>query len=622
MYVAIVSNIQNGIGLQKDYELLRGLLEQFGHEVVGIQYDAPRPDGLRYFDLAIFLETMPATYLKIAKTNWAFLNPEWTRQDMVRIAENYMSRILCKTKEAERILKPIFPDKTFFTGFMSEDHYDARIRRFPKFLHIGGNSSWRGTQEVIDAWWWKKNGLKIEADLTVVSKAVKEQELPERVTLVKTVEDLELRFLQNSHKFHLYPARTEGYGHAYHEAFGVRAVVVTTKAPPMDEMQTAYKIPFSGKYQHCLADLYEVSAINIHEAVQLVLDMEKRHGFEQRKTREEFEKCNAEFSMQMQAHLDDVKPSVLVRKTKLKPLGLKIAFLGNFDPQESTENMILWALENRLGHEVVKLQENRVTVRDLQDILPIADLFLWVRTPDFLKVSDYDMEAFLLELKENGIPSLSVHLDKFWGIPQRETLIGKIPFWKTAHVWTADGSRDKEFRERGVNHYWMQPAVSEVYCHPGTPRDEYRCSVGFVGARSYHSEYPFREDLLAFLEEEYGEDFKHITGLRGHGLNDFYASCKICVGDCFQAGTPRYWSDRVPETCGRGGFLLHPEVEGLDLPLAFYKPQNIDSLRKKIKLWLDHEPQREYTKTMCQLDVAKSHTWTVRMDQILKQVYR
>src|SRR5207253_727317 len=112
-------------------------------------------------------------------------------------------------------------------------------------------------------------------------------------------------------------------------------------------------------------------------------------------------------------------------------------------------------------------------------------------TPGWLQVPDEEMFKLLEWCKNEGVKTLSIHLDKFWSIPDREFLIGKIPFWKTAYCFTADGSRQEDFAKRGVNHFWMRPAVSEVYCHPGTPREEYHCDVGFVGAKEYHSEYPF-----------------------------------------------------------------------------------------------------------------------------------
>jgi hypothetical protein len=236
-------------------------------------------------------------------------------------------------------------------------------------------------------------------------------------------------------------------------------------------------------------------------------------------------------------------------------------------------------------------------------------------------VPDSEMFAFLDSLRARKIPSFGVHLDKFFGIPEREKLIGKIPFWKLQYLFTADGSRQEDFAKLGINHFWMKPAVSEVYCHPGIPRDEYRCDVGFVGARGYHAEYPFRRQLVEFLEVEYGDRCKIIEGgLRGHALNDFYASCRVIVGDCIFAGTPYYYSDRAPETTGRGGFLLHPEVQGMDIPCPVYKAQNLSDLKESIEHWIPQDETRRYMAQVLIEYVREHDTWTVRLAEIMKVV--
>jgi hypothetical protein len=251
-----------------------------------------------------------------------------------------------------------------------------------------------------------------------------------------------------------------------------------------------------------------------------------------------------------------------------------------------------------------------------------SDTLIWVRTPGWLKVPDDEMFMLLHDLHKKGVKTLSVHLDKFWGIPEREALIGKIPFWKTQYVFTADGSQQEAFAKREVNHFWMKPAVSEVYCHPGTPRDEYRCDVGFVGARGYHSEYSFRPQMIEFLEQTYGGRFKHVQGVRGHLLNDVYASMKVVVGDCFQAGTPFYWSDRLPETCGRHGLLLHPDVEGMrEGDCVLYAPQNLTALGCQIDFLLAlNDYSRKSVRDNCARKTLEHDTWTVRLHEILEVV--
>jgi len=618
MRFAIVSNLGSRIGLFRDAELLTEYLESLGHEVQAYQFDDSSQSEFPHFDVAIFLEVIPRHYLGLADTKWAWLNPEWLKPDVLELARKYFSMIFTKTREAHRIISELIPGKTSYTGFLTRDQLDESVKRELRVLHVGGNSSLRGTQAVMDAWRWKYNGHALTIPLTVVSRSYT-GDVPDGVTLLREVSEEELKQLQNSHAIHLYPSGTEGFGHALHEALGVGAAIITTGAPPMNEIMPCYVLPATGKTQYNYADVYEVSALDIHATVLgAAEDFAKKDfpGAFSIAARDMFVISNQAFKAAMDIHIACCsKPAIIEAGIGISEKET-VAFLGNFDAPESTENMIRWALE-RLDYEVIPLQENTTNLREIAHATQFADFFLWVRTPGWLRVPEGEMREFLAQLKRDEKPSFSIHLDKFWGIPEREKLIGYHPFWRTQFVFTADGSRREDFKARGVNHYWMQPAISEVYCHPGIKIAPYTCDVGFVGAADYHSEYPFRRKLVDFLKEEYGTRFQHITNLRGHGLNDFYASCKVAVGDCIFAGTPKYWSDRVPETIGRGGFLLHPEVEGLPLDIATYKPQDLASLKQAIDYWVLHDEEREKLRFELMESFHFSDTWTVRMSSIM-----
>ena len=628
MNIAIISNINNQIGLQREYELLKIYLIGLGHIVAGYQYDDPiQTETVEKYDLAIFLEVVPRNMLGFSDRRWIFPNPEWTTPQILEHIDRSFEKILTKTKEGQRIFEELFPGRTHYTGFLCRDQYDPKVPRCPYVLHLAGNSTIRGTDAVLDAWRWKKNGERLDYGLIVIGTAKFPHEPGEftekrgewdfeRVTFQERVTEEQLRFYQNTAMIHLLPSGTEGFGYALHEAMSVGAQIVTLGAPPMTEIPHSYflRAHQAGKYN--LADIYQTDAIEIFEAVNCVREMLPK-DFPRLQVRESFLQGNKFFVEQMEKHLG--APLIKVTRQHSRTDGRKgIAFLGNFEAHESTENMIRWALEERLGYKVDILQENRVGISALRDAMDWNDAFLWVRTPGWLQVGDKEMFKFLDDMKGKKLPTLSVHLDKFWGIPAREKKIGVEPFWMVDHVWTADGSRDDDFKERGVNHHWMRPAVSEVYCHPGRPYDHLRCDVGFVGAKDYHEEYPFRRQLVEWLEQTYGDRFKHVTNIRGHELNDFYASCKVVVGDCIFAGTPRYWSDRLPETCGRYGYLVHPKIDGLDVPVVTYQPQDLESLHATIEtsLLIDRE-ERELIIRMCAETVWDAHTWTERMLQIL-----
>jgi hypothetical protein len=624
MNIAIVTNLSAGIGLFRDSELLTAFLKERNHAVFPLQFDdldqaQAMKSGSTAIDLTIFLEVIPREFLGIAPVNWLFANVEWMTPDKIVTAERYIDRIFAKTREAKRILDPLFHGNVVYTGFLTRDQYLPDVVRKRQFLHIGGNSSLRGTKTLIDAWRWKKNGAGLDIPLIVVSTTVGDLDLPENVRLIsERMTDEDLQILQNESMFHIYPSATEGFGHALHEARSVNALLMTTGSPPMSEAPRLGTYFFEGKKYgtYNLADLYEVDALEVFKGVEFV----KEPGAIPISSRDDFFKGNRRFALLFDRQLDnEVKPLTPIRTRHSKGKRERIAFLGNFIPEDSTENMVKWALE-RLEYPVTAIQENESSLQQLQEDMDFHDLFIWIHTPRYLGISNDGMLKFLAHLKDEGIPTVSMHLDKFWGLPEREAQIGVEPFWKTEFVFTADGSRQNQFRERGVNHYYMRPAMSEVYIHPGVPRGTFLCDVGFVGAKGYHKEYPFRRELVDFLETRYGDKFHHVTSLRGHGLNDFYASCKVSVGDCIFAGTPNYYSDRAPETCGRHGFLIHPRVEGLEIPLATYVPQSTESLGEAIDWWLGHSAKRMEVRGLATAHVAENDTWTIRMRQILSIV--
>lgn len=73
-----------------------------------------------------------------------------------------------------------------------------------------------------------------------------------------------------------------------------------------------------------------------------------------------------------------------------------------------------------------------------------------------------------------------------------------------------------------------------------------------------------RESFVAEMRDRYGGDFVHYQkGLHGDKLAQTIAESKIVVAPDSPV-TDRYWSNRVYNVLGMGGFLLHPYTDGLD----------------------------------------------------------
>lgn len=313
--------------------------------------------------------------------------------------------------------------------------------------------------------------------------------------------------------------------------------------------------------------------------------------------------------------------------------------IGNFGPSHSTENHLLQALVG-LDHDVTPVQENDVEAWRDTDSSPLwrsrPDVVLWTRTGwdwDSLGIAPAEMHVlqhrFLERCENAGIPTVGYHLDRWWGLA-REHEVATEPFFSCSLVCTADGGHDKEWADAGVNHAWFPPAVSLYECEPAQPEEAYASDIAFVGSwQGYHPEWEHRAQLVAWLSETWGDRVRFWPqpgqpAVRGHALRQLYASVKVCVGDsCLVPaadGTPveRYWSDRVPETLGRGGILVHPWVEGLPfLPgvhLWAWHLGDFDALHEVVGLALGQSDDgRARMREDARRIVRRHHTYSARM---------
>jgi len=307
----------------------------------------------------------------------------------------------------------------------------------------------------------------------------------------------------------------------------------------------------------------------------------------------------------------------------------RVVYVGNFGPPHSTENEVLRAL-SRLGHDVEARQEQeQATWSQRVD----ADVFLWTRTRSLSEQVDVELrDGMLNDCRERGIPTVGYHLDRWWGLG-REPEVGVDPFFRVSLLCTADGGHDQQWADRGVRHVWFPPAISEFECGLGRDRVEFHSYVAFVGSWDGYGHpewWPQRSRMLAHVESWYGDAFarwplRGRSAIRGVDLKDLYASTDVVVGDSCLApaadGTPmtRYWSDRVPETLGRGGILVHPDVEGMDcdMPLFTYDLGDMDMLHDRIETLLSWSP--ENTMKMRRQAVAWTQmfdTYTARMRRL------
>ncbi len=314
---------------------------------------------------------------------------------------------------------------------------------------------------------------------------------------------------------------------------------------------------------------------------------------------------------------------------------MRVAYIGNVGPgsaPHSTENHVRRALEHN-GHQVLPIHEQRF------DWSPGAvphdvGFVLWTHTHGFAPERTHTrQERFLHAMRVRDVPTVGYHLDRWFDL-RRERQLGE-PFFRCSLVCTADGGNQDRFAERGIEHVWFPPGVSAGECEPGTYRPELVSDVAFVGSwqGGYHQESAHRAELVDWLRQTYEERCRFWPApgehaVRGEALRDLYASANVLVGDSCLVGTGKnrsYISDRIPETLGRGGLLVHPYVEGVTdgtlyedgEHLVTWNPGRWDELAGHLDWLLSDDGARERISKAGREHVLEHHTYEVRMRQLV-----
>lgn len=312
----------------------------------------------------------------------------------------------------------------------------------------------------------------------------------------------------------------------------------------------------------------------------------------------------------------------------------KIAFLGNFQVDYSSETHHVKSLES-IGHTVVKLQERQATAQEIYKEASRCDLFVWVHTHGWKTPGNTGMDVVLAKLNRHGIPTMTYHLDLWFGLRRQQDL-EKDNFYKTiGHFFTVDKLMADWFNKNtDVKGHFIPAGVydKECYIHKDYDPNRFDHDVIFVGSKGYHSEYPYRPQLIDYLRETYGKRFLHVGGdgdtgtIRGDKLNKIYARSKIAIGDSLNIGFnyPYYTSDRMFESTGRGGFTIYPAIKGLEdlfkpTELVLYEHGNLEDLKAKIDHYLSHDAEREQTRMLGHQRTKNHHTYVNRWTTILKE---
>lgn len=268
----------NGVGLDRDVDLIHETLTAAGFIVTvshcrGIsplrQYFPSKPR----FDANIFLERVFPRWLGEAKTNLIIPNQErFPKRHLKHLKK--IDHILCKSRHAEGIFSGLgFP--TEFISFTSTDLLDpSATPDYQSFFHLAGRSTLKGTETILALW-------KKHPEWPVLTIVQCQENAPDQVpSNVKLITDYiphdEIKQHLNRHGIHLCTSLSEGWGHYIVEAMSCKAAVITTDAPPMNELITPARgipVPYNHSEPRHLGTNFHIDPDKLEKNIQQLLMM-------------------------------------------------------------------------------------------------------------------------------------------------------------------------------------------------------------------------------------------------------------------------------------------------------------------------------------------------------------
>lgn len=262
MYINIIFEESNG--LIHDASVLSSLLLRQGHI---IQLNSSEV----HCSLGIFLEHITPSQLYTADRFLFFPNLEWiTLDDLHWINDPRISKICCKTLDTFQKLSQL-SEKCVFTSMDSLPVFPCDSSKKFEFIHVKGTSMFKNSQLVFDVWRrhpeWPMLHLIYESVISIQSPIILDN-----ITLYQHKMDKDkLDQLMHTCAFHICCSECEGFGHYINEARSCGAHIITTDAPPMNELVTTdfgtLITPHSQRTIQLLGLGYSISEKSFEDAV-------------------------------------------------------------------------------------------------------------------------------------------------------------------------------------------------------------------------------------------------------------------------------------------------------------------------------------------------------------------
>jgi hypothetical protein len=261
---------------------------------------------LKQKQITFHLEEIYTEISPFSDQNILIPNQEWLRTGTQKAIkpETY---IWCKTHYAVKQLKHL-NDNVEYLGFCSRNLLDESITpNFNSFIHIAGKSEQKGTIAILNVW-QKHPEWPL---LKVISR--REEHLEYQAENIEFITEFlteyQLKTLINQCGVHLCPSESEGFGHNIVEAMSANSIVVTTNAPPMNELihpDEICLVNYNKTDKRYFSELFFIDKSHFEaKIIQLIAmkELDKINIFKQNQSK--FDKLKVQFVKQLQSKLNN-----------------------------------------------------------------------------------------------------------------------------------------------------------------------------------------------------------------------------------------------------------------------------------------------------------------------------
>lgn len=295
---------------------------------------------------------------------------------------------------------------------------------------------------------------------------------------------------------------------------------------------------------------------------------------------------------------------------------MNILYIGKFEKYFRTENYVTHALQ-QLGHKVHKMPVD--SIDDLKG-LKRTTIGWDINLVLFSKASQPFFKDYIEFCRVEGITTATWVFDLFWNFPGSRVMPPQM--YHSDYVFTTDGGNQYYWDKYGINHKVLRQGIHlpDAYTRP----TDYKYEIAFIGNLMKIPAYMERRILIEYLRETYGKRVYETNNTRGKDLNTLLSRTKLVVGQSIPSDY--YWSNRIYEILGRGGFLLHPFTRGLEdefeegVHYVGYDRHDLTDLKDKIDYYLEHTEEQEKIRAAGHQLVKEKYTYEKRCQEMLSQI--